>query len=172
MDSLFVEAALERSSLARELKAVHTGLITTSAVSVRINDWLLLATSLADSVARKACRRLRPYHTLLLLEEPDVLLAMLPPDAAPQVCRWVCFKWGAELAMRNTTVQMVTLIKMASPLKNFSNLHVRTSWGLCVCVQSSKPFVPLCCHRRIQASHWSRCFVWLPTFSSGEKRIS
>ena len=103
MHPAFVNMALARSSLARELRQVFDSLATTSAVHVRLNNWVLLSTSLADAWAQQYAAHSRPYHTLLLLDEPEQLLAQLSPDASPQVRQ---------------------LIKLASPLKSFQDMQV------------------------------------------------
>lgn len=82
---------------------MYDSLATTSAVHVRLNNWVLLSTSLADAWAQQYAAHSRPYHTLLLLDEPETLLAQLSPDASPQVRQ---------------------LIKLASPLKSFQDMQV------------------------------------------------
>lgn len=103
MDPAFVAAALKRSSLARELRAVFHGLITSGAVHVRLNSWVLLSTSLVDAWAQRYASNCRPYHTMLLLRSTAETLAELPSDASPQ---------------------LVQLIRLANPLRSFQEIQV------------------------------------------------
>lgn len=92
---------LNRSNLARDLKRVFVSLVTTGIVDIKINNWVSVSFCLPQKVHRlklmthksmpaigtkdiKRCLLyLRPYHGLLLLQEPQELLDSLPIDASP-----------------------------------------------------------------------------------------
>lgn len=112
---------LNRSNLARDLKRVFINLSTTGIVDLKINNWVSVSFCLPQKVHRlklmthksmpairtKDIRRcllyLRPYHGLLLLQEPQELLDSLPIDASPA---------------------FIQLIRVTKPDKNFMDLSV------------------------------------------------
>ena len=112
---------LNRSNLARDLKRVFVSLSTTGIVDLKINNWVSVSFCLPHKVHRlklmthknmpaigtkdvKRCLLyLRPYHGLLLLQEPQDLLDSLPIDASPA---------------------FIQLIRVTKPDKNFMDLSV------------------------------------------------
>ncbi|XP_068629292.1 GATOR complex protein NPRL3 [Battus philenor] len=108
---------LQRSSLARSMKAVFEGLSSTGIVQVRINKWVLLSFCLPHKAHQfhnrglivepecidKCLQKLRPYHGILLLVDPNYLLASIPLDGSPALLR---------------------LIKLYSPLKSLQTLAI------------------------------------------------
>lgn len=106
---------LQRSTLARNLKAVYDDLISTGLVHVRVNRWIEVSFCLPQKVHQfhkkdfiiepesihRCLQSLRPYHGLLLLVEGSELLDHLPPDASPALVR---------------------LVRMYSPLKSLQTL--------------------------------------------------
>ncbi|CAH2041341.1 unnamed protein product, partial [Iphiclides podalirius] len=108
---------LQRSSLARSMKAVFEGLSSTGIVQVRINKWVLLSFCLPHKAHQihnrgliiepetidKCLQKLRPYHGMLLLVDPNYLLASIPLDGSPALLR---------------------LIKLYSPLKSLQTLAI------------------------------------------------
>ena len=80
-----MRSMLRSSTLARELSTIYESLSQLGAVHVRINRWLQFSTALADSWVAKAVSAIRPYETLLLLEDPIALIKQLPIDTSPQV---------------------------------------------------------------------------------------
>lgn len=112
---------LNRSNLARDLKKIFISLSTTGIVDLKINNWISVSFCLPQKVHRlklmthksmpaistrdiKRCLLyLRPYHGLLLLQEPQELLDSLPIDASPA---------------------SIQLIKVTKPDKNFMDLSV------------------------------------------------
>lgn len=118
---------LERSRLARDLKKVFISLSTTGIVDLKINNWINVSFCLPQKVHRlqlmthtsmpvisthniKRCLLyLRPYHGMLLLQEPRVILDSLPIDASPA---------------------FIQLIKVTKPEKNFMDLSVDSNLTL------------------------------------------
>lgn len=100
-DPLLVEACLRRSSLARALRRVYLDLAAGSAVHLMLNGWMPLSLSLRDQNPHPTVP-IRPYNALLLLEDEATVLAAMPPDASPQLRE---------------------LIRVATPLKSFHDLH-------------------------------------------------
>lgn len=112
---------LSRSNLARDLKRVFINLSTSGIVDLKMNNWVTLSFCLPQKVHRlkllthksmpaigtrdiKRCLTyLRPYHGLLLLQEPQELLDSLPIDASPA---------------------FIQLIRVIKPDKNFLELSV------------------------------------------------
>ena len=109
---------LDRSQLAGVLKNIFIQLLNDGVVNVQINNWINVNFCLPQKVHRKllpcsnappitpaniqACfKRLRPYHTFLLLVEVGDLLETLPHDVSPSFIR---------------------LIRVANPLKNMLEL--------------------------------------------------
>ncbi|XP_072931396.1 GATOR complex protein NPRL3 [Epargyreus clarus] len=108
---------LQRSSLARSMKAVFEELSSTGIVQVRINKWVLLSFCLPHKAHQihnrgliiepetidKCVEKLRPYHGILLMVDPNELLASIPLDGSPALLR---------------------LIKLYSPLKSLQTLAI------------------------------------------------
>ncbi|XP_023946989.1 GATOR complex protein NPRL3 [Bicyclus anynana] len=108
---------LQRSSLARSMKSVFEELSSTGIVQVRINKWVLLSFCLPHKAHQihnrgliiepetidKCVQRLRPYHGILLMVNPNDLLASIPLDGSPALLR---------------------LIKLYSPLKSLQTLAI------------------------------------------------
>jgi len=91
---------LKSSSLSRTLTEICQALATNTLRNVRVNDWIQVGVS--DGVV-PAPDTLRPYRTVLLLEDADNLLAQLPDDASSSLRR---------------------LIRLANPMKSFRDLSV------------------------------------------------
>ncbi|RVE45185.1 hypothetical protein evm_010157 [Chilo suppressalis] len=114
---------LQRSSLARSMKSVFEELSSTGIVQVRINKLVLLSFCLPHKAHQihnrgliiepetidKCLQKLRPYHGLLLLVNPNDLLASIPLDGSPSLLR---------------------LVKMYSPLKSLQTLAIETDLSL------------------------------------------
>lgn len=109
---------LKKCQLANELKRIFLQLCNEGIVSIKLNQWINLNFCLSQKVHRrlvaspsaplitpaniKLClKKLRPYHTFLLLIDMDVLLKSLPHDVSPSFVR---------------------LIKISNPLKNLLEL--------------------------------------------------
>ncbi|XP_063828673.1 GATOR complex protein NPRL3 [Ostrinia nubilalis] len=114
---------LQRSSLARSMKSVFEELSSTGIVQVRINKWVLLSFCLPHKAHQihnrgliiepetidKCLQKLRPYHGILLLVNPNELLASIPLDGSPALLR---------------------LIKLYSPLKSLQTLAIEADLSL------------------------------------------
>ncbi|XP_052749572.1 GATOR complex protein NPRL3 [Galleria mellonella] len=114
---------LQRSSLARSMKAVFEELSSTGIVQVRINKWVLLSFCLPHKAHQihnkgliiepetidKCLQKLRPYHGILLMVDPNELLASIPLDGSPALLR---------------------LIKHYSPLKSLQTLAIEADLTL------------------------------------------
>ncbi|KAG6463375.1 hypothetical protein O3G_MSEX013834 [Manduca sexta] len=108
---------LQRSSLARSMKAVFEELSSTGIVQARINKWVFLSFCLPHKAHQihnrgliiepetidKCLQKLRPYHGMLLLVNPNDLLASIPLDGSSALLR---------------------LIKLYSPLKSLQTLAI------------------------------------------------
>lgn len=118
---------LDRSKLANILKSIFIQLLNDGVVHIRVNEWINVNFCLPQKVHRKlvasqtappitpaniqAClKRLRPYHTFLLLVEVAHLLEVLPHDVSPSFVR---------------------LIRVANPLKNMLELSADADITLC-----------------------------------------
>ncbi|XP_037082831.1 GATOR complex protein NPRL3-like isoform X1 [Pollicipes pollicipes] len=94
---------LNASHLARELKAVYDGLVQTGTVQLSIGGWIDVNFCLPQKIHKlhldectvepediyRCLSLLKPYHTLLLLEDERDLLPSLSPDASPTLRRLV-----------------------------------------------------------------------------------
>ncbi|XP_060804161.1 GATOR complex protein NPRL3 [Amyelois transitella] len=114
---------LQRSTLARSMKSVFEELSSTGIVQVRINKWVLLSFCLPHKAHQihnrgliiepetidKCLQKLRPYHGILLLVDPNELLASIPLDGSPALLR---------------------LIKLYSPLKSLQTLAIEADLSL------------------------------------------
>ncbi|CAG9583291.1 unnamed protein product [Danaus chrysippus] len=114
---------LQRSSLARSMKSVFEELSSTGIVQVRINKWVLLSFCLPHKAHQihnrgliiepetidKCVQKLRPYHGILLMVNPNDLLASIPLDGSPALLR---------------------LIKLYSPLKSLQTLAIEADLTL------------------------------------------
>lgn len=104
---------LPKCKLAKDLKDAYNSLCTTGVVRLHINNWLEVSFCLPHKIHRtggnyippealeRSLKTIRPYHTLLLLENEKVLLSQLPLDCSPA---------------------MVRLIKTCSAVKNLQQL--------------------------------------------------
>ena len=109
------ELILSKSKLAQDLKLIFEELCSTGIINVYINKWINVSFCLPHRVHRNEegrlriepdlltdyALRIRPYHTVLLLDEERNLLSKLPNDCAPTLRR---------------------IIKMCSVLKSFQTL--------------------------------------------------
>ncbi|KAL4718552.1 hypothetical protein ACJJTC_007611, partial [Scirpophaga incertulas] len=114
---------LQRSSLARSMKSVFEELSKTGIVQVRINKWVLLSFCLPHKAHQihnrgliiepetidKCLQKLRPYHGILLLVNPNDLLKSIPLDGSPALLR---------------------LVKLYSPLKSLQTLAIEADLSL------------------------------------------
>jgi hypothetical protein len=100
-----IDVSLGKSVLANNLKSVYHGLDEIGTVHVVINRWIKLSLTLTDTIELKL-GNLRPYQTLLLLQDEDAIIDALPPDHSEQ---------------------LKLLIEIANPLKSFQELSVETS---------------------------------------------
>ncbi|KPM08151.1 nitrogen permease regulator 3-like protein [Sarcoptes scabiei] len=116
--SQHISIALRSEERPNELKRIFLQLCNEGIVSIKLNQWINLNFCLSQKVHRrlvaspsaplitpaniKLClKKLRPYHTFLLLIDMDVLLKSLPHDVSPSFVR---------------------LIKISNPLKNLLEL--------------------------------------------------
>ncbi|KAG7302032.1 hypothetical protein JYU34_013487 [Plutella xylostella] len=114
---------LQRSSLARSMKQVFEELSSTGIVQVRINKWVLLSFCLPHKAHQihnrglivepetidKCLQKLRPYHGILLMVNPNELLECIPLDGSPALLR---------------------LIKLYSPLKSLQTIAIEADLTL------------------------------------------
>lgn len=110
---------LPRSKLASDLKSVFKSLRDSGSVGLKINGWVNVSFCLPHKVHKlkigkilikpeaihTSLAAIRPYHTLLFLDDEASLVASLPGDCSPAVVR---------------------LLRMASPLKSFQTLSQDT----------------------------------------------
>ncbi|KAF9422973.1 hypothetical protein HW555_001516, partial [Spodoptera exigua] len=114
---------LQRSSLARSMKSVFEELSSTGIVQCRINKWVLLSFCLPHKAHQihnrgliiepetidKCLQKLRPYHGILLMVNPNDLLGSIPLDSSSALLR---------------------LIKLYSPLKSLQTLAIEADLTL------------------------------------------
>ncbi|KAF9807843.1 hypothetical protein SFRURICE_000624 [Spodoptera frugiperda] len=114
---------LQRSSLARSMKSVFEELSSTGIVQCRINKWVLLSFCLPHKAHQihnrgliiepetidKCLQKLRPYHGILLMVNPNELLGSIPLDSSSALLR---------------------LIKLYSPLKSLQTLAIEADLTL------------------------------------------
>ena len=113
-DSVFSLAA-ERSQLARDIERIYHDLCAVGEVRIYINKWVELDFCLPHKVHRRhlpnvlvepesifeCLESVRPYHSILLLMDPQELLGQLSTDSSPGLRR---------------------LVRQSSPLKSFRAL--------------------------------------------------
>lgn len=109
------EVIINKSKLAQDLKLIFEELCNTGIINVYINKWINVSFCLphrvhqneegrlriAPDLLNDYASRIRPYHTVLLLDEERSLLSKLPNDSAPTLKR---------------------IIKMCSLIKSFQTL--------------------------------------------------
>ena len=109
------EIILSKSKLAQDLKLIFEELCNSGIINVYVNKWINVSFCLPHRVHRNEegrlriepdlltdyASRIRPYHTVLLLDEERNLLSKLPDDCAPTLKR---------------------IIKMCSVIKSFQTL--------------------------------------------------
>ncbi|XP_033887677.2 GATOR complex protein NPRL3-like isoform X4 [Acipenser ruthenus] len=90
---------LPKCKLARDLKEAYDSLCTTGVVRLHINNWLEVSFCLPHKIHRVRCnhippeaierslKAIRPYHSLLLLDDEKSLLSELPLDCSPALVR-------------------------------------------------------------------------------------
>ena len=92
---------LSKSKLAKDLKLIFDELCTTGIINVYINKWINVSFCLPHKVHENEegqlridpgllstyVSRIRPYHTILLLDDERNLLNTLPDDCAPTLKR-------------------------------------------------------------------------------------
>ncbi|MGH0135639.1 UNVERIFIED_CONTAM: hypothetical protein FKN15_057944 [Acipenser sinensis] len=90
---------LPKCKLARDLKEAYDSLCTTGVVRLHINNWLEVSFCLPHKIHRVRCnhippeaierslKAIRPYHSLLLLDDEKSLLRELPLDCSPALVR-------------------------------------------------------------------------------------
>ena len=107
--------AVERSHLARNIKTIYHDLCLNGEVRIYVNKWVELSFCLPHKVHRKhlpnvlvepesileCLESVRPYHSILLLADPQDLLDQLSTDSSPGLRR---------------------LVRQSSPLKSFRTL--------------------------------------------------
>ena len=117
------EIILNKSKLAQDLKLIFDELCDTGIINVYVNKWINVSFCLPHKVHRNEegrlriepdlltdyASRIRPYHTVLLLDEERNLLSKLPNDCAPTLKR---------------------IIKMCSVIKSFQTLSQDTDISL------------------------------------------
>ena len=96
-----IDVCLSRSLLACELKDIYHKLNEDGWAHFSLNRWMPLSIVLRDPSAYPSTP-IRPYHTLLLLEDESSVLSTLPTDASPQVA---------------------LLVEKCNAMKSFQNLH-------------------------------------------------
>ena len=107
--------AVERSHLARDIKTIYHDLCHSGEVRIYVNKWVELSFCLPHKVHRRhlpnvlvepesileCLESVRPYHSILLLLDPQELLDQLSTDSSPGLRR---------------------LVRQSSPLKSFRTL--------------------------------------------------
>ncbi|XP_063962050.1 GATOR1 complex protein NPRL3-like [Lytechinus pictus] len=91
---------LQRSKLTQDLRDVYEGLHKNGIARVYINNWIEVSFCLPHKVhnvsevitikhngIEKSLGAIRPYHAMLLLEDPNTLRASLPRDCSPALHR-------------------------------------------------------------------------------------
>ncbi|KAJ0411362.1 hypothetical protein ATCC90586_004348 [Pythium insidiosum] len=101
-----IDVSLGKNMLANDLKSVFHGLDESGTAHVVLNRWVKLSLTLADALPLEHGNQLRPYQTLLLLDDEDKILQALPTDHSHQ---------------------LRVLITAANPLKSFQDLALETS---------------------------------------------
>merc|ERR1719193_421988 len=115
--------AVERSSLAKDVKTIYDSLCSIGEIRLYINKWVELSFCLPHKIHKvnfpnssaepesifQCLEALRPYHTLLFLVDENELLDSLSTDASPALRR---------------------LIRQSSPLKSFRTLSIDTDLSL------------------------------------------
>ncbi|GLE01183.1 hypothetical protein PINS_up010013 [Pythium insidiosum] len=104
-----IDVSLGKNMLANDLKSVFHGLQESGTAHVVLNRWVKLSLTLADALPLEHGNQLRPYQTLLLLDDEDKILQALPTDHSHQ---------------------LRVLISAANPLKSFQDLALETSLPL------------------------------------------
>ena len=99
-----VDVCLARSLLACDIKDIYHKLRQQRMAQVLVNSFIPLSLSLRDPTVHPSTP-IRPYQTLLLLKDENVILRSLPRDASPQLHR---------------------LIAVANPLKSFEELYIES----------------------------------------------
>ena len=103
-----IDVCLSRSLLACELKDVYHKLNEKGSAHFSLNLWMPLSIALRDPICHPAIP-IRPYQTLMLLDEEASVLASLPRDASPQ---------------------LQSFVKMTNVMKSFLELHVDSGVSL------------------------------------------
>ena len=96
-----IDVCLSRSLLACELKDIYHKLNENGWAHFSLNRWMPLSIALRDPNTYPSTP-IRPYHTLLLLEDESSVLSSLPSDASPQ---------------------LALLVEKCNAMKSFQNLH-------------------------------------------------
>jgi nitrogen permease regulator 3-like protein len=96
-----IDVCLSRSLLACELKDIYHKLNENGWAHFSLNRWMPLSIALRDP-SMYPSTPIRPYHTLLLLEDESSVLSSLPSDASPQ---------------------LALLLEKCNAMKSFQNLH-------------------------------------------------
>ncbi|XP_069503996.1 GATOR1 complex protein NPRL3 isoform X2 [Ambystoma mexicanum] len=90
---------LPKCKLARDLKETYNSLCTTGVVRLHINNWLEVSFCLPHKIhcvgshfippeaIERSLKAIRPYHSLLLLNDEKSLLMELPLDCSPALVR-------------------------------------------------------------------------------------
>ena len=94
---------LRNSSLARTLNEICEALATNTFRNIQVNGRIHVGICEGLSTGNDLNSALRPYRTILLLEDSDSLVAQLPDDSSTLLCR---------------------LIRVANPMKSFRDLSV------------------------------------------------
>ena len=95
----YIKHLIKSSSLASLLADLHDSIYLKGSVNLLLNGWMELQFSLNESTDN--INNIRPYHTLLLLETKEILLASLPIECSQT---------------------LKSLISSSSPRKSFSEL--------------------------------------------------
>ena len=93
-----MEITLEKSSLARTIRKVYDAISSDSVAHILINDYIDLSLQIppliptintSDRHEYAHYPVIAPYHTLLLLEDPEEILKSMPLDANPTLVQLV-----------------------------------------------------------------------------------
>ncbi|KAG5186034.1 nitrogen permease regulator of amino acid transport activity 3-domain-containing protein [Tribonema minus] len=126
-----VDAMLEASALARDLREVYHGLARGTGAHIRLNDWISLNFRTVEGGSRvRPWTAYAPFETLLLVEDEDkrVLDAPRTCAQAPFLTRHVDLDMVVDedkvLAAlpAGSSPQLLRLISAANPLRSFEEL--------------------------------------------------
>ncbi len=104
MELQTLPALEQESTLVRDLVKVYRGLRVNQSVSIDLNNSFHLTLFAPDKATKDIeMPALRPFHSLILLQDPEQVLERLPPDASPS---------------------LVDFIRSVTPMQSFEEMQV------------------------------------------------